>query len=772
LCGRPPFRGTTVLDTLQQVQKAEPVAPTRLQPKVPLDLQTICLKSLEKDPAKRYPTAQAMADDLQCFLEGRPIQARPTPAWERAFKWARRNPAAATVYATIVMSIIGLFAIGAFYNRQLSAAYSSLEIAYTDVKEKKDQLDEKRAELQQANQNLDAKNQQLDQEKKVALDAKYKAELARSAADEARKKEAKARQEADEREAEAQASFLQVQNAVDQLLKVAYANLKYTPGAEAVRQDLLRDAAKMAQRFVDTRRESPIVVLRSARALRMVGDVSELMGKSGEALKNYELAIAQLDRLLKDARDKKEGEKTAALEKELIDVYLNLWIVVEKAEPARAAAVLELARRFLEEASTSHKHAELYQWYRACLLNNQGIHLHKQYNIKEALTAYEQSEQLLKELLKKSGRSAYRLELAKVEVNRGALWTGQDGKQSGAYENARKAYDVAIDQLEPLLNDQPDPAYAKELGRAYINKAVLLRSHKEPYDDVYKKAIGIFDVLVKNSPRVPDYQHLLATAHTSWGEHLLQDGRFTDARQHLTQARTLLDKLAKGFSDVPEYREELARCCIGQGVALAFSREAAAREPLEKAYRLLEGLHRLEPDNGKYQDELEKVMQNLILFYSAEQKKAEASAQWEKADEFLAQATLLKEKKATDYLERARRHADEGKHREAAAALKRFFEFAPLRWARVGQGILVLGRCTTLAHSDEKLSQAQRDELARDYGKQTLARLRIAQKQGVEGLGDILAAPELEKVRGRSEFAQEIEELRTTLAPRRPPAPR
>ncbi|HEX5272742.1 MAG TPA: protein kinase, partial [Gemmataceae bacterium] len=92
LTGRPPFMAATAPDTLQQVIAADPVRPRALNPAVPRDLETICLKCLRKDPAERYASAEALAEDLQRFLDVRPIQARPTPPWERARKWGRREP--------------------------------------------------------------------------------------------------------------------------------------------------------------------------------------------------------------------------------------------------------------------------------------------------------------------------------------------------------------------------------------------------------------------------------------------------------------------------------------------------------------------------------------------------------------------------------------------------------------------------------------------------------------------------------------------------------
>src|SRR5208337_2857946 len=92
LTGRPPFRAETSAKTLQQVLTEEPVPPSRLSPAVPRDLETICLKCLHKDPARRYTSAAALAEDLHRFEKGDAIRARPTPVWERMARWSRRHP--------------------------------------------------------------------------------------------------------------------------------------------------------------------------------------------------------------------------------------------------------------------------------------------------------------------------------------------------------------------------------------------------------------------------------------------------------------------------------------------------------------------------------------------------------------------------------------------------------------------------------------------------------------------------------------------------------
>jgi len=120
LCGRPPYRGETAIETLQQVLLAEPASIHRVAPGLPRDLATICSKCLDRSPGRRYHSALALADDLQRFLADRPIEARPTTNLERGWRWCRRNPALAGSLGSVALLLLAVSIVSTWYSGRLS----------------------------------------------------------------------------------------------------------------------------------------------------------------------------------------------------------------------------------------------------------------------------------------------------------------------------------------------------------------------------------------------------------------------------------------------------------------------------------------------------------------------------------------------------------------------------------------------------------------------------------------------------------------------------
>jgi WD40 repeat protein len=129
LIGSPPFKGDDVVATLRLVIDQAPEPPSKSNPRVDRDLETICLKCLEKDPKRRYDSAAALADDLERYLHGEPILARRTGTWERLRKWSRRHPAAAALVGMSAVAALTLAGLGValFIHSQLRSAYAEVE---------------------------------------------------------------------------------------------------------------------------------------------------------------------------------------------------------------------------------------------------------------------------------------------------------------------------------------------------------------------------------------------------------------------------------------------------------------------------------------------------------------------------------------------------------------------------------------------------------------------------------------------------------------------
>jgi WD40 repeat protein/tRNA A-37 threonylcarbamoyl transferase component Bud32 len=206
LTGRPPFKAATPLDTLLQVVADDPVPPRQLQPKVPADLETICLKCLAKEPAKRYGSAEALAEELRRFLSGEPIKARPAGVLERGVKWARRRPAVAGLLTVSVLALVTLISVGVYFTTELAAEVDRAERAERDALRKAEAESRAKKDAQKARNDAErlAKEESL---------AKQDAQKARNVAQQLAKEEKAARDRAEEEKRAAKYQALRAESA-------------------------------------------------------------------------------------------------------------------------------------------------------------------------------------------------------------------------------------------------------------------------------------------------------------------------------------------------------------------------------------------------------------------------------------------------------------------------------------------------------------------------------------------------------------------------------
>ncbi len=182
LAGRPPFVGTDAAEVMAQITKAEPPCVRKLVPGVPRDLAVIVAKCLEKDPARRYATARDAADDLDRFVAGKPITARPVGAAERAWRWVRRNPVAAGFLFVLTLGLLvtgGLAVALARSESEEHTARAGADVARAEAEQARDELRDALATAQTLRRAAESERATAKLEAERAVEQRREADTAR-----------------------------------------------------------------------------------------------------------------------------------------------------------------------------------------------------------------------------------------------------------------------------------------------------------------------------------------------------------------------------------------------------------------------------------------------------------------------------------------------------------------------------------------------------------------------------------------------------------------
>jgi tetratricopeptide (TPR) repeat protein len=574
LTGRPPFRAETLEATLVQVLEEDPVPPRRLQPTVPLDLDTICMKCLRKEAGRRYATAQELADDLRRFRAGEAIRARPVGAGERVVRWCRRQPVVAGLLAALVIvSLAGLS--GVLWEWQLARHHAA-----------------------EAEQNAAAFEHERDAARREQARAERHLRLARGRADR-----------------------------LTQVGRELWANSTLYPRG----REVLEEALTYYQEILPEEGSDPGLRLEAARLYFQVAEIHHGMGRWDKAVEAYEQqgrllagALAaepgnkQLRRqlahshrwrgnALRDLRKTREAraayDQAAALQEQLLrespsdtdyqvalaNTLLNTATLLSPRSQAEELRRLYRRSVELDRAAVAAKPENLsYQAELALGLGDQGMFLLDIERVAPAADALREAVAINQKLLAgdRMGRS-YERYVARTYGNLGRVLVS-----AGQPQEAEQSHREALKLLDQLVTDFPHtPYYRSELAETLESLASLLTEpgRRPEVEELRRNVVRHYEILTANFREDRGNQPKLLHSYLLLGDVLVELGQCAQAAEQYRKALKL-------DPESPVANNGLAWF-------LATNPEPSLRDAAE-AVRRAEKAVKAEPKSGSYRNTL------------------------------------------------------------------------------------------------------------------------------------------------------------------------
>ena len=545
LTGRPPFKAATPLETVRQVTSLDPVPPSRLQPQVSRDLELICLHCLEKEPRKRYASAAALEEDLRRFLDGRPIQARATPAWERAWKWARRRPLAAASSLAAAASLLCIVIVWAIFTIRLGEARRLAE----------NNASEREQQRILAEQNRD--------------------------------------------------KTLQV---VDRFLtRVGETKLADNPELSELRKDLLADALEFSKSFLNQKENpDPLIRQEAAHAAQRTYRIYNMMGLRKEQHEDTELAVGLFRKLVAEFPENPgyrydlssslnalgvwyTGNGKAADAATLAEGYLL------EAKALRAALSNQYPDKPEYRAALARTYSSLANLYRRLGTRPQDV----QQN-------YQTSLDILHDVLKEHPSRENRIEVAVLD-NRIANYYYTVGRLEEMEARWVEAIELYEANLQERPNDRSTRENLADscqyLGVAYTDLGKVDRARV-----VTLRALAILQQLVRESPRHPGMRNSLAMCFNNLSRVHRKASQPKEELAALENSLRLFEELVSEWPLEVSFRYNLGKVSTNVGVALlSFDRVDDAIKTCSRAMQVLEPMAKAHPQELKYTYELART---------------------------------------------------------------------------------------------------------------------------------------------------------------------
>jgi serine/threonine-protein kinase len=565
LTGQPPFKAETPLAVLMDVVERNPTPPAAVCPKLHRDLDTICLKCLEKEPDRRYASAAALADDLRRFVAGEAIQARPTGRLERLGRWCKRQPLLAGTLAALGLVVLSALALITWQWQR----------AETNFRESKEHEEAARRQLQLAENRL-----------QLACDL------------------------------------------VDEFcIRLSEDRLKVFQGTQRLRQELLEAGTKYYRTFLEQKGEDPPLRRQLAKAHYALATVLAGLGSRTEALKEYQAALALFDGMAGQGLGTAElqavraqilhrlgvlhseaGQWTRALsflqeahgvfqsiaartpqndavQTELAAVLGNMGNLYRfKGDPAGALPFLEKAMKIRKDMAARQPMNSRFQSLLAGTYLNYGNLVGTLSKDKESLDCYRLARDINEKLVKASPHEPD-LQCALAHVLR---VIGQQERLAGKTDKALKTLQDARSRLLRLVEENSEvvlfqrdlAATCREIGHFYSG-----RGKKNDALDWYRQGRDIMEKAQRLQPDLPEVWNDLAKCYFDMGTIYSSDrNQFDEGLKAFEKARDLREKVIRVSPDHPGYRHDLALTYKNVGVTLFnLGRSQEAMEATQRA---------------------------------------------------------------------------------------------------------------------------------------------------------------------------------------------
>jgi tetratricopeptide (TPR) repeat protein/tRNA A-37 threonylcarbamoyl transferase component Bud32 len=573
LTGQPPFRGDSPFATLMAAVEREPVPPRAKNPRVPRDLETICLKCLHKVPAQRYANAAALADDLQRFLNGEVIAARPAGRLERMSKWVRRHPALTGMAAVLALVLV---VAGTVLHGEMQNTHEQFLRAEENYLEAQKNLEEASRQAEQAKKNF----AEAEKQRQAALDNEK-----------------------------------QARRILNTYYTLVREKLPKYPGTEPLRREMLQDGLKYYQQFLADRRDDPLLQREVADAYDNVGWINSVVGSRAEALKAHEKALELYQKAL--AADPTDVKLLSRLAMNWHNVG---WLRKSTQQLATALEAYEKARQIYEQllarpGADAKELAELKDHF-AGTLNNIGALHNAAGRLEVAQTNYDRAHHLREEidrafpddLQAKAG-------LAQSYHNRAIL-----AEHLGKRDESLQMFEKERDLRDQLARRQPRNAdYQNGLASAWFSIGVSQgrRGNKTASRKAHERALEIRKKVATENVHVIGYQIALASSYSDLGGAAQADNHPKEALIAHTEARDILERALRVEPDYANLRGDLAKAHFS--VAYSLTKVARHKEALpsyEKARAIQQQLVDADPGYLEFRHDFQLTLNNLALLYS------------------------------------------------------------------------------------------------------------------------------------------------------------